>query len=161
MAIKRTLADMVNLPVQILSLILYAFVAAGLNINAESSAVEIIAAVKSASLPLILTAVINFGSMAYLWIKTWKTDKPNFWAFITSRSWLVSFSNIVIPALALVGIAISPDDAIRLIDLGLAGDWRAFVGQIALMAFTIIGTLIKPKLQATYIAKNNELRKAA
>lgn len=163
MAIKRTLADKINLPVQILSLILYAFVAAGLNINADSTAAEIVAAVKGASLPLILTAVINLGSMAYLWIKTWKTDKPNFWAFITSRSWLISAANIVLPALAVIGIQLNLEDVKALIDLGLAGDWRAFTGQIAVMVFTIIGTLLKPKLQATYVAtaQNPELKKRA
>ena len=38
MAIKRTLSDAVNLPVQIVSLILAAFVAAGLNIDPNASA---------------------------------------------------------------------------------------------------------------------------
>lgn len=163
MAIKRTLSDWVNLPVQIVSLILYAFVAAGLNINADASAAEIVAAVKSVSLPLILTAVINLGSMVYLWIKTWNTNRPNFWAFITSRSWLISLANIAIPALALIGVQLNIAEVTALIDLGLAGDWKAFTGQIAVMLFAVIGTWLKPKLQATYVAsaQNPELRKRA
>lgn len=156
MAIKRTLADKVNLPVQITSLILAAFVAAGLNIDPNASAAEIVAAVKSVSLPLILTALINLGSMVYLWVRTWKTDKPNFWAFLTSRSWLISLAGIVIPALALTGIEIAPDDAARLIDYGLAGNWQAFVGEAAMMLFAVIGTWLKPKIQATYV--NPELQ---
>jgi len=151
MAIKRTLADNVNLPVQIVSLILAAFVAAGLNIDPNATAAEVVAAVKSVSLPLILTAVINIGSMVYLWIKTWKTDKPNFWAFLTSRSWLISLGSIVIPALALIGIEIAPDDAARLIDYGLAGNWQAFAGEAAMILFAVIGTWIKPKLKASYV----------
>jgi len=163
MAIKRTLADKVNLPVQIVSLIMAAFVAAGLNIDPNATASEIVAAVKSVSLPLILTAVINLGSMVYLWIKTWKTNKPNFWAFITSRSWLISLGSILIPALALIGVQIAPDDAAKLIDYGLAGNWQAFAGQAAMMLFAVIGTLIKPKLQASYVSEslNPQLRKRA
>lgn len=163
MAIKRTLADKVNLPVQILSLILAAFVAAGLNIDANATAAEIVAAVKAVSLPLILTALINLGSMVYLWVRTWKTDRPNFWAFFTSRSWLISLSAIIIPALALVGIHIAPESASRLIDFGLAGNWQAFVGEAAIILFGIIGTLLKSKLKATYVSEslNPELRRRA
>lgn len=163
MAIKRTLSDKVNLPVQILSLILAAFVAAGLNIDPNASAAEIVAAVESVSLPLILTAVINLGSMVYLWIKTWKTDRPNFWAFFTSRSWLISLASIVIPALALLGIHIAPDDAARLIDFGLAGNWQAFAGEAAMILFAVIGTWLKPKLKATHvqIEQPEAIRKAA
>ena len=158
MAIKRTLSDVVNLPVQIVSLILAAFVAAGLNIDPNASAAEIVAAVKSVSLPLILTAVINLGSMIYIWIKTWKTDKPNFWAFLTSRSWLISLGSIIIPALALVGIEIAPDDAARLIDFGLAGNWQAFAGEAAMILFAVIGTLFKPKLKATTVNVNTQAK---
>lgn len=161
MAIKRTLADVVNLPVQIVSLILAAFVAAGLNINPDASAAEIVAAVKSVSLPLILTAVINLGSMVYLWIKTWKDNRPNFGAFITSRSWLISLAGIIIPALALIGIHIAPDDAAKLIDYGLAGNWQAFAGQAAMLLFAVIGTWLKPKLSATYVNPNLGAQKRA
>lgn len=164
MAIKRTLADKVNLPVQIVSLILAAFVAAGLNINPDASSAEIVAAIKSVSLPLILTALINLGSMVYIWVKTWKTDKPNFWAFLTSRSWLISLAGIIIPALALIGIQIAPDDAAKLIDYGLAGNWQAFAGQAAMVLFAIIGTLLKPKLKAQQVSMNKypgQDRKAA
>ena len=156
MAIKRTMVDKVNLPVQIVSLILAAFVAAGLNIDPNASASEIVTAVKSVSLPLILTALINLGSMVYLWVRTWKTDKPNFGAFITSRSWLVSLSSIVIPAVALIGVEIAPDDAAKLIDYGLAGNWQAFAGQATMILFAVIGTFLKPKLQAAYV--NPELQ---
>jgi len=156
MAIKRTLTDQVNLPVQIVSLILAAFVAAGLNIDPNASAAEIVAAVKSVSLPLILTAVINLGSMVYLWIKTWKTDRPNFASFLTSRSWLISLSSIILPALALIGIEIAPDDAARLIDFGLAGNWQAFAGEAAMILFAVIGTLFKPKLKATTVNVNTQ-----
>jgi len=158
MAIKRTLTDQVNLPVQIVSLILAAFVAAGLNIDPNASAAEIVAAVKSVSLPLILTAVINLGSMVYLWIKTWKTDRPNFASFLTSRSWLISLSSIILPALALIGIEIAPDDAARLIDFGLAGNWQAFAGEAAMILFAVIGTLFKPKLKATTVNVNTQAK---
>lgn len=162
MAIKRTLADKVNFPVQILSLILAAFVAAGLNIDANATATEIVAAVKSVSPPLILTAVINLGSMVYIWIKTWKTDRPNFGAFIISRSWWISLGGIVIPALALIGIQLAPEDAHRLIDYGLAGNWQAFAGQAAMLLFAVIGTWLKPKLAAKVnMGQYEQERKAA
>ncbi len=164
MAIKRSLADSVNLPVQIVSLILAAFVASGLNIDPNATAAEFVAAIKSVSLPLILTAVINLGSMVYLWIKTWKTDRPNFWAFLTSRSWLISLASIVIPAIALIGIEIAPDDAVKLIDYGLAGNWQAFAGQAAMILFAAIGTALKPKLKASAVNQDalaQKSRKAA
>ena len=146
MAIKRTITDNVNLGVQILSAILYAFVLAGLNIEPNATATDIIAAIKAQSLPLILTVLFNLGTMIWIWVKTWKTAKPNFWAFITSRSWLISLANIIIPALALVGIVLPIETATKLIDDGLAGNWTSFISTLIITIIGIIGTWLKPKL---------------
>lgn len=76
----------INIWVQALTAALYALFLSGLNIDPAQTATEIVTALKSQSLPLILAAAINLGTMVWVWIRTWKTDRPNFWAFISSRS---------------------------------------------------------------------------
>lgn len=162
MAIKRSIADKVNLSVQILTSILTAFVVMGLNIDPAATASEIIAAIKAQSLPMILTVLFNFGTMVYLWVKTWKENKPNFWSFFTSRSWLISAANVVVPALALIGVVIPIETATKLIDDGLAGNWSNFVYTLVITIVGLFGTWLKPKLaKKVSIDDGQALRKAA
>lgn len=164
MAIKRTLTDNVNLSVQILSAILYAFVLAGLNIDPNATATDIIAAIKAQSLPLILTVLFNLGTMIWMWVRNWPKSRPEFWAFFTSRSWLISVANIIIPALALIGVVLPLETATKLIDDGLAGNWTSFISTLIITIVGIIGTWLKPKLKAQTVSMNKypaEDRKAA
>lgn len=133
---KKALVIDINIWTQLLTAVFYALFFAGLKIDPSQTATEIITALKSQSLPLILAAAINLGTMVWVWIKTWKTDKPNFWAFITSRSWLLSVTNIILPLFATWGLYFGDGDAARLVDYALAGDWKNF---IALAVITVIG----------------------
>lgn len=120
----------------------------GLKIDPNQSATEIVTALKSQSLPLILSAAINFATMAWIWIKTWKTDRPNFWSFITSRAWLISAMNIVIPLIGTWGLYFADGDVEKLIDYALAGDWQKFTGVFVMTIFGWIGSLLKKKVAA-------------
>lgn len=143
---QRSITNTINFGVQILSAVLMTFAIAGLDIDPTSTAVEIIAAIKAKSLPIMLTLAFNLGTMVYIWVRTWNTDKPNFWAFLTSRSWLISVANIVVPALALVGVVLPIETATKLIDDGLTGNWNSFISTLIITIVGIIGTWLKPKL---------------
>lgn len=150
-AIKRSLTDNVNLWTQILSSAFYALFLAGLDINPDQTATEIVSALKSQSLFLIIGAAVNFGTMIFLWIKTWKDKKPNFWAFITSRSWIISLANILIPLLATWGIYIGNETVEKLVDYALSGDWKNFGILLLITVIGAIGTLFKSKMKATTV----------
>ena len=142
--------DKINLATQILSAIFYALFLAGFKqIDPNQDASEIISAFKAQSLPLILGALINFGTMVYLWIRTWKTDKPNFWAFLTSRSWIISLGNIVIPLLTTAGFYLSDADYTKLVDLALSKDWKGLISMLVITIIGFIGTKFKPSLRVT------------
>ncbi len=143
----RSITDKINLFTQVLSASFYALFLAGFQqIDPNQSAIEIVAAFKAQSLPLIIGALINFGTMAFLWVRTWKTDKPNFWAFIKSRSWLLSVANIVIPLLGTVGFYLANEDYTKLVDYALNGEWTNFVSLLILSIIGFIGTLLKKKV---------------
>ena len=154
----------INIWTQALTAVFYALFIAGLNVDPEQSATEIIAALKSQSLPLILAAAINLGTMVWVWIKTWKNDRPNFWAFLTSRSWIISVLNILLPLLATWGLYIGSEDVGKLVDYALAGDWKNFAGLMVITIIGWVGTLWKKKtaqLTATKAPPAEEYRKAA
>lgn len=162
MAIKRSFTDQVNLGVQLITSILTAFVIAGLDIDPAATAADIIAAIKAQSLQMILMVFFNLGSMIYLWVKTWKTNKPDFWKFLTSRSWLISAANVLVPALALVGVILPIETATKLIDDGLAGNWNSFISTLIITIIGLVGTWLKPKLGKTVsIGNDNTIKRAA
>lgn len=143
-----------NVWTQGLTALFYALFLAGLNIDPAQSATEIIAAIKSQSLPLILAAAINLGTMAWAWIRTWKTDRPNFWTFITSRSWLLSAANIILPLLATWGLYFGDGDVSRLVDYALSGDWKNFIGLAVVTVVGWIGTVWKKKKAELAVLKS-------
>lgn len=154
----------INIWTQALTAVFYALFLAGLNVDPAQSATEIIAALKSQSLPLILAAAINLGTMVWVWIKTWKNDRPKFWAFLTSRSWIISVLNIVLPLLATWGLYIGSEDVGKLVDYALAGDWKNFAGLMVITIIGWVGTLWKKKtaqLTVTKSPQGEEYRKAA
>lgn len=148
----------INIWVQALTAALYALFLSGLNIDPAQTATEIVTALKSQSLPLILAAAINLGTMVWVWIKTWKTDRPNFWTFITSRSWIISVVNIVLPLLATWGLYIGSEDVGKLVDYALAGDWKNFAGVLAVTIIGWIGSVWKKKKDATMTVTESKLR---
>ena len=139
----------INVWTQALTAALYALFLSGLNIDPLQTATEIVAALKAQSLPLILGAAINLGTMVWVWIKTWKTDRPNFWTFLTSRSWIISVANIILPTLATWGLYIGSEDVGRLVDYALAGDWKNFAGLLVITVIGWFGTMRKKKNTGT------------
>ena len=149
--------DKINLATQLLSAVFYALFLAGFKqIDPNQSAVEIVSAFKAQSLPLILGALINLGTMVYIWIRTWKNDKPNFWAFLTSRSWILSLANIVLPLMTTAGFYLSDADYTKLVDLALNKDWKGLISMLVITIIGWIGTRFKPGLKAAYV--NPELQ---
>ena len=142
--------DKINLATQLLSAFFYAMFLAGFKqVDPNQSAVEIVSAFKAQSLPLILGALINIGTMAYIWIRTWKNDRPNFWAFITSRSWIISVGNIVLPILTTAGFYLSDADYTKLVDMALNKDWKGLISMLVITIIGWIGTRLKPGLKVT------------
>lgn len=137
--------DKINLWTQILTAVLYAWALAGFSVDPAQTAAEIIAAIKGQSLPLILSAAFNLGVMVWQWVRAAKEKSHNFWAFWTSRSWLISAFNIVLPLLGTLGIYLGDGDAEKFVDFALAGDWKSFLGLLVMTVFGIIGTLVKKK----------------
>lgn len=100
-----------NLTNMVLSAVLWFLYASGLtSINPDQTATDITNAILQEAWPLLLMIAWNLGTTIYYWVKTWKTDKPNFLGFLTSVNfWLVLF-NIGGAIAAMYGIYI-PEDA--------------------------------------------------
>ena len=99
-----------NLTNMVISAFLWFLYASGLvTIDPDQVSTDIVSAVIGKSWPLLIVILYNFGTTVYYWVKTWKTDKPNFTAFLTSVNfWLVVF-NIGGAFLAMWGVVIPPD----------------------------------------------------
>lgn len=95
---------------QLLSAVLWVFAFAGLKINADQVATDLSNAIVTKSWPFVALLVTNVGTMAFYWIKTWNTDKPNFFAFAKSINWWFNLANIVASAIYFfTGLYIPPE----------------------------------------------------
>lgn len=149
-----------NLIVQGLSLVLWIFAFAGLQINPDQVANDAYVAVKTVNWPLITIVVINFIGTAYKWYETWKTDKPNFWLFLRSHNWWASALNIGFSVAAMYGIVISADAAGKIVEYGFMGDWWGLAGYILPTVIAPIVTFITKKksdAQKALIAKGKRV----
>ncbi len=119
-----------NLIVQIVSLALWAVALVGLQVNPEVVGTDIVNSISTKNWPLLIVVVINLGNSIFSWIKTWKTNRPDFWLFLKSTNWWVSFCNIAFALIAMQGIQLPNDAGEIIIDLVFRGQWWALAGYL-------------------------------
>lgn len=119
-----------NLIVQFVSLVLWVFALAGLQINPEQTASDSYTALVTANWPLFTIIFVNIAGSVYKWVQTWKTNRPNFLLFLRSPYWWASFLNIIFAWMATKGIVVSADAAQRIVELAFSGDWWQLAGYI-------------------------------
>lgn len=119
-----------NLAVQIVSLVLWAFALSGLQVNPEVTGTDLVNHITTQNWPLLFIVVINIGNSVYSWIRTWKTDKPNFLLFLKSPNWWISFCNILFAALAFKGITIPAEASEHIVKLVFDQQWWALLGYL-------------------------------
>lgn len=131
---------MQNLVTQIVSLALWVFALAGLQINPEMVSGQAVNAIETANWPLFLVIVFNVGNSVWQWSQTWKNDRPNFINFLRSPNWWISFCNVAFAALALKGVAIPADASQQIVDFAFSQRWWELVGFIFP---NVVGPIIK------------------
>lgn len=110
-----------NFLTQVLSVVLWAFVLAGLKIDPSQTADTLINSFSGSSWALAFIAVANLANSIWQWVKTIRAQggiTKDFWAFLRSTNWWTSFANIVVSGLALLGVQLPPDlagEAVRLV----------------------------------------------
>jgi len=129
-----------NIVVQVISLILWVFALAGLQINPEQIAGQAGTAITTANWSLFLIVLFNLGNSAYQWAITWKSNRPNFLLFLKSTNWWISACNIAFAALAMKGIHIPAEASEKIVQYVFSGEWWALVGYAIP---NIIGPVVK------------------
>lgn len=119
-----------NIITQIISLVLWVFAFAGLQINPEQVASDTYTAVKTANWPLITIVLVNLATTFYKWYQTWQTNKPNFLLFLRSPNWIASALNIAFAIAATYGIVIPSDAAQVIVQHAFAGEWYHLAGYL-------------------------------
>lgn len=117
-----------NLIVQIVSLVLWAVALMGLEVNPQVVGTDLLNSISTANWPLIIVVVVNLGNSLFSWIRTWKTNRPQFWLFLKSTNWWVSFCNILFAVLAMQGIVLPAEASATIVDLIFRGEWWTLLG---------------------------------
>lgn len=108
----------------IISGVLWVLVAAGLkNVNPDDVAQGITSSIINQAWPFLALIGTNLVTAIVYWARTWKTDKPNFLAFLTSLNFWITIGNIGGSIAMMYGIVLPEDAAIRIADFIRSGDW--------------------------------------
>lgn len=114
----------VNTVNMIISAILWIAVAAGLkNVNPDDVAQGITSSIATQAWPFLALIGTNLVTSIVYWTKTWKTDKPNFLAFLTSLNFWITVGNIGISIAFMYGIVLPEDAGVRIAEYIRSGDW--------------------------------------
>lgn len=108
---------------QIVTAFLFIFVLAGLPIDAQATASDLLTAISAKSLPLFIVLGFNVATAVYHWVTTWKNNRPNFAAFLHSTAWWQTFANIVISLFLLYGFQIPDGTGDAIIQAVVSQDW--------------------------------------
>lgn len=135
-----------NIVTQLVSLVLWAFAFAGLEIAPDQVAQDGYVAVITKNWPLLAIVIVNALGSVYKWWQTWKTNKPNFLMFLTSTNWWTSFGNIVAALLLqFTGIVLPVDAAQKITQFIFSADWIGLSGYILPVIFGLLSNLITKK----------------
>lgn len=119
-----------NLIVQIVSLALWVFALAGLQVNPEVVGTDLVNHITTQNWPLLLLIAINLGNSVFSWVKTWQTNKPDFLLFLRSPNWWISFCNILFAFLAIKGIQVPADAGDQIVQMLFSGQYWALIGYL-------------------------------
>lgn len=117
-----------NLITQIVSLVLWVFALAGLQIDPTKVGADAVTAISTNNWSLFLIIIFNIGNSVWQWSQTWKNNKPNFILFLKSYNWWVSALNIGFAALALQGIVLPEGASEKIVEFAMNGEWWAMAG---------------------------------
>lgn len=138
-----------NIITQLVSVVLWIFALAGLQINPDATANDAVVSVQTANWPLFLMLLINIGNSIWQWSLTWKTNKPNFILFLRSHNWWASVLNVVFAIALLNGIVLPADAAHRVVEYAFSGDWWGLAGYaLPAIIAPIVTFLTKKKADA-------------
>lgn len=139
-----------NLIVQLISLVLWVFALAGLQVNPDQIAGDAYAAFHTQNWTLVTIVVINLIGSFYKWYQTWKDNRPNFILFLRSPYWWASFANIVLAWIASYGIILPADAATKIVEFAFSGQWWQLAGYL-------LPSVIAPIVYFLTNKKNQEL----
>lgn len=126
---KKLSVNTINM---IISAVLWVLVAAGLTgVNPDETAVNITQNFIAQAWPFLMLVLTNLGTSIYYWTRTWKTDKPNFLAFLTSLPFWVVVFNIVGSVAMMWGIVIPADAGQQIAAYITNKEWWNLVGYIS------------------------------
>jgi ABC-type uncharacterized transport system permease subunit len=123
---------MSNLVTQIVSVIILALSASGLNVTATdfSQIIEFVENGKWLALGLFL---VNIGKSVTSWVKTWRETPTLLLQFLRSTNWWTSFANMVVAIITGFGVII-PDEVTQavpdVISYALSGQWSLLITAI-------------------------------
>lgn len=138
-----------NLIVQFISLALWVFAFAGLEVNPDDLASQGYAALVTKNWPLITLIAVNLGNSIWHWTQTWQTNKPNFLLFLRSHNWWASALNIGFAYAAMHGIVVPADAAQNIINFAFTGDWWNLAGYVLPNVLApIVSALTKKPVEA-------------
>ena len=137
---KVNLKLSVNTWNMIISAVLWFLKAAGLTaINPENLSEDLVTAFAQQAWPFVALIVTNLGTAIYYWSKTWKTDKPNFLAFLNSVPFWVTIGNIAGAVAFMYGIVFPADAGQQIASYIQSGDWWEFAKYIFINILIPIG----------------------
>ena len=138
-----------NLVVQIVSLVLWIVALAGLKVEPETVGDDLVTSISTQNWSLLLIIIFNVGNSLFSWIRTWKTNKPDFLLFLRSPNWWISACNIGFAALAMRGVHVPAEASAQIVDFIFKGQWFALAGYL-------IPNVIGPVIRAILAAKTPE-----
>ena len=117
-----------NLIVQLVSLVLWVFALAGLQIDPGKVGTDAVTAISTQNWSLFLIVIFNVGNSVWQWAQTWKNNKPNFILFLKSYNWWVSALNIGFAVIAMQGITLPEGASEKIVEFAMNGEWWAMAG---------------------------------
>lgn len=141
-----------NVIVQVVSLILWVFALAGLQINPETVADQSVTAITTQNWSLFLIVLFNVGNTLWQWAQTWKNNKPNFLLFLKSYNWWVSALNIGFAVVAMQGVVLPADASDKIVQFVMDKEYWALIGYLIPNIIAPIVRLITAKKTDTATA---------
>jgi len=136
---KKTFS--VNFAVQIATAILWALTFSGLQIDPAQTAADLVQTVVQQNwFELVSILVLNTGNAIYHWVQTLRENPKNFWSFLHSLNWWLTFGNVVASAFTLFGFNIPTDAVAAVVQMAWEHKWVEAAGATI---FNILLPLIK------------------
>jgi hypothetical protein len=141
---------------QIVTAILLAFTANGLQVNVDMTAAQIAGAVTSAQWSVLGMVAVNLGTAIFYWVQNLKDKSFNFWAFLHSKNWWLTFTNGVVGVLLYLGVPVPEGANAAVIDsvFSQTGIYGIIIAALANVVFPVIQNYVAKKPQAQTVNYN-------